>query len=309
MRPTRLLWLLLVLGFVAGCLYAQDYRARVQGVVTDSSQALVVGANVTLRNENTGVASSKPTNESGQYLFDFVEPGTYSVTVDMAGFGKFVQEKVLVQVRGDVTVNAQLQPGAVTETVNVSTAAVALQFNTSTMELTVDRKMLNDLPIMQRNPFTLSLLDPAVVNRYWDVAHRNPFYMWSSSQLDVGGNTTMKNDISLDGAPLQIGVKGSYAPPMDAVQEFSVQQNSVDAEFGHSGGGIMSVGMKSGTNEIHGTSYYFARNPKLNARTNSATNTRNLVRNHIWGVTGGNPVIKNKLFTFTAYEGDRKSVV
>ncbi|MCC6859303.1 MAG: carboxypeptidase regulatory-like domain-containing protein, partial [Bryobacterales bacterium] len=168
-----------------------------------------------------------------------------------------------------------------------------------------DRKMLTDLPIMQRNPFTLALLDPAVVNRYWDVAHRNPFYMWSSSQLDVGGNTTMKNDITVDGAPVQIGVKGSYSPPMDAVQEFSVQQNSVDAEFGHSAGGIMSVGMKAGTNEFHGTAYYFGRNPKLNARTNSVTNTRNLVRNHIWGFTLGNPIFKNRLFTFTAYEGWR----
>ena len=144
-----------------------------------------------------------------------------------------------------------------------------------------------------------------MVNQYWDVSHRNPFYMWSSSQIDVGGNTTMKNDIALDGAPLQIGVKGSYAPPMDAVQEFSVQQNSVDAEFGHSAGGIMSVGMKAGTNEFHGTAYYFMRNPALNARTNSVTNTPNMVRNHIWGFTLGNPVFKNRLFTFTAYEGWR----
>ena len=285
--------------------WAQDYRAKVQGIVTDSSQALVMGATVTLLNENTGVTTTRNTNESGQYAFDFVEPGSYSVTVTMAGFSKFVQEKIPIQVRGDVTVNATLTPGVVSEVVNVAETTVALQFNTSTMELTVDRKMLNDLPIMQRNPFTLSLLDPAVVNRYWDVAHRNPFYMWSSSQIDVGGNTTMKNDISLDGAPLQIGVKGSYSPPMDAVQEFSVQQNSVDAEFGHSGGGIMSVGMKAGTNSIHGSAYYFGRNPALNARTNSVTNTPNLVRNHIWGVTAGNPVIKNKLFTFTAYEGWR----
>ncbi|MBI4874221.1 MAG: TonB-dependent receptor [Acidobacteria bacterium] len=309
MRKTRItIHLLLALSLALAATriaWSQDYRARLQGVITDSSQAVVVGAAVTLKNENTGVATRKPTNETGQYLFDFVEPGSYTVTVELTGFGKFVQEKIQVQVRGDVTVNAQLQPGAITETINVSTTAVALQFNTSTMELTVDRKMLNDLPIMQRNPFTLSLLDPAVVNRYWDVAHRNPFYMWSSSDIDVGGNTMRKNDISLDGAPLQIGVKGSYAPPMDAVQEFSVQQNSVDAEFGHSGGGIMSVGMKAGTNEIHGTMYYFGRNPALNARTNSVTNTPNLVRNHIWGVTGGNPIIKNRLFAFTAYEGWR----
>ncbi len=298
-------WFFALALMAAQVAWPQDYRARVQGTVTDASQALVVGAEVSLKNENTGIVTTRKTNDNGQYLFDFVEPGTYSVTVTMAGFSRFVGEKIPIQVRGDITVNAVLQPGAVSETVNVSDTAVALQFNTSTMELTIDRKMLTNLPIMQRNPFTLSLLDPAVVNRYWDVAHRNPFYMWSSSQLDVGGSTTQKNDISIDGAPVQIGVKGSYSPPMDAVQEFSVQQNSVDAEFGHSAGGIMSVGMKAGTNEIHGTAYYFGRNPKLNARTSSVTNTKNLVRNHIWGVTGGNPVIKNRLFTFTAYEGWR----
>ncbi|MCW5979342.1 MAG: TonB-dependent receptor [Bryobacteraceae bacterium] len=284
---------------------AQDYRAKVQGVVTDSSQAVVSGAKVTLHNDKTGVDSVRTTNVTGNYVFDFVEPGAYTVTVELEGFSKFVQQGVAVLVRGDVTVNAQLTIGQVSEAVTVQAEAVSVQFNTSTMELTVDRKMLMDLPVMQRNPFTLALLDPAVVNRYWDVAHRNPFYMWSSSQIDVGGNTTTKNDLLIDGSPVQIGVKGSYAPPMDAVQEFSVQQNSVDAEFGHSAGGIMSVGMKSGTNEIHGTTYYFGRNPAINARTNSVTNTPNLVRNHIWGVTVGNPIIKNRLFAFTAYEGWR----
>jgi len=305
-RPS-VVCLVLALCLLAGVASGQDYRAKIQGVVTDTSQAVVVGASVTLLNENTGITNTKATNEVGQYVFDFVEPGSYTVTITMAGFAKFVQEKIPVQVRGDITVNATLQPGQVTETINVTEVAVSLQFNTSTMELTVDRKMLNDLPIMQRNPFTLALLDPAVVNRYWDIAHRNPFYMWAASQIDVGGNTTTKNDLLLDGAPLQIGIKGSYSPPMDAVQEFSVQQNSVDAEFGHSAGGIMSVGMKGGTNEFHGTTYYFARNPKLNARTNSVTNTPNLVRNHIWGLTLGNPLIKNRLFAFTAYEGWRSN--
>ncbi|HWB99254.1 MAG TPA: carboxypeptidase-like regulatory domain-containing protein, partial [Bryobacteraceae bacterium] len=192
----------------ATSLFAQDYRARVQGIVTDASQAAVIGAKVTLHNDNTGVEVARTTTENGRFLFDFVDPGAYSVIVEAAGFSKFIQQNVQVQVRGDVTVNAALTVGAVSETVNVAESAVALQFNTSTMELTVDRKMLNELPIMQRNPFTLALLDPAVVNRYWDVAHRNPFYMWSSSQIDVGGNTSMKNDLLLDGAPIQIGVKG-----------------------------------------------------------------------------------------------------
>jgi hypothetical protein len=188
----------------------------------------------------------------------------------------------------------------------VSATTVALQFNTSTRELTVDRKMMMDLPVKARNPFTLALLDPAVVNRYF--AERNPFFMWSSSTIDVGGNTSQKNDLLIDGAPTQIGPKGSYSPPMDSVQEFSVQQNSVDAEFGHSAGGTLSVSTKSGTNEIHGTAYYFGRNPKFNALVNPTNRTPNFVRNHIWGGTAGGPIKKNKVFTFftvrrMAYQG------
>jgi hypothetical protein len=145
--------------------------------------------------------------------------------------------------------------------------------------------MLMDLPVKARNPFTLALLDPAVVSRY--TAEKNPFFMCSSSQMDVGGSTSTKNDLLLDGAPTQIGPKGSYSPPMDAVQEFSIQQNSVDAEFGHSAGGTLSVAMKSGTNEVHGTAYYFGRNPSLNAVQNPITRTPNFIRNHIWGGTAG----------------------
>jgi len=287
----------------ASLTFAQDYRAKIQGIVTDSSDATIVGAKVTIRNINTGISAVRDTGVNGAYLFDNVEPGTYTVSAELQGFARQVQENVLVQTRADVTANFSLRPGSMVETVTVSAQAVTLQFNTSTRELTVDRKMLMDLPVKARNPFTLALLDPAVVNRYG--AERNPFFMWSSSQMDVGGNTTTKNDLLLDGAPTQIGPKGSYAPPMDAVQEFSVQQNSVDAEFGHSAGGILSVAMKSGTNDIHGTGYYFGRNPRFNAMQNPITRTPNFIKNHIWGGTIGGPVRKNRLFTFTTYEGWR----
>ncbi len=279
---------------------AQDYRAKVQGVVTDTSQAAVMGAKVVLANVQTGVESVKFSGETGQYMFDFVEPGVYNLTVEAAGFSKFLQQNVQVQVRADVTVDASLKVGSLSETVTVTEVAAGVQFNSSTMDMTIDRRMLNDLPTQQRNPFSLALLDPATVNRY--TATRYPFYMWSSSRMDVGGGTDMKNDLQLDGAPLQIGQKGSYSPPMDAVQEFTVQQNAVDAEFGHSDGGVLSVGMKAGTNEFHGTAYYFGKNPALNAVSNSVARTPNQTRNHIWGGTLGNPIRKNRLFTFTAYE-------
>jgi Carboxypeptidase regulatory-like domain len=292
-----------VLCLAALSAFAQDYRAKIQGIVTDSSDAAVAAAKVTLQNVNTGIAVSRETGANGAYLFDNVEPGTYSIAAESPGFSRQLQEGVLVQTRADVTVNFSLKPGGLVETVTVSAQAVTLQFNTTTRELTVDRKMLMDLPVKARNPFTLALLDPAVVSRY--TSEKNPFFMWSSSQMDVGGNTSTKNDLLLDGAPLQIGPKGSYAPPMDAVQEFSIQQNSVDAEFGHSAGGTMSVSMKSGTNDIHGTAYYFGRNPALNAVVNPITRTPNFVRNHIWGGTAGGPIRKNKLFTFMTYEGWR----
>src|ERR1041385_8891236 len=282
---------------------AQDYRAKIQGIVTDSSDAVVAGAKVTIQNLNTGIATAHTTGPNGAYLFDNVEPGTYLVSSEMQGFARQQQENVLVQTRADVTVNFTLKPGALVETITVAATAVTLQFNTTTRELTVDRKMLMDLPVKARNPFTLALLDPAVVSRY--TSEKNPFFMWSSSQMDVGGSTSTKNDLLLDGAPLQIGPKGSYAPPMDAVQEFSIQQNSVDAEFGHSAGGTMSVSMKSGTNEIHGTGYYFGRNPSLNAVVNPITRTPNFVRNHIWGGTVGGPIKKNRVFNFFTYEGWR----
>jgi hypothetical protein len=138
------------------CLYAQDYRAKVQGVVTDASDAAVPGAKVTLLNNGTGISSTKDSGPNGGYLFDNVEPGTYTITAEFQGFSRQVQENVLVQTRADVTANFSLKPGGTVETVTVSASAVTLQFNTTTRELTVDRKMLMELPVKARNPFERS---------------------------------------------------------------------------------------------------------------------------------------------------------
>jgi outer membrane receptor protein involved in Fe transport len=292
-------WLILAVTFPAK---AQDYRGRVQGIVTDSSQAAVAHAKITLSNVYTGVESVKTTDAAGAYLFDFVLPGTYGVAAEAAGFTKFVREKVQVLTRGDVTVNVSIEVGDLKQTITVAESAFELQFNTSTMAQTVQGTMLDQLPVLARNPFTLALLDPAVVNEYWDVEHRYPFYMWSSNGLDVGGDTAGHNDLLLDGIPLGVASRGSYMPPMDAVREVAVEQNSVDAEFGFSAGGTLNVSMKSGTNEYHGTAYYFGRNPVLNALANRVDRSTSSTRNHIWGGTLGGPTIKNKLFTFFSYE-------
>lgn len=282
-------------------LCAQDYRARVQGFVTDPAQAAIVGAKVTLANVNTGVTATKSTAETGQYLFDFVQPGIYRVSVEAVGFERLVQDNITVLTRGDVTVNAVMTVGAVADSVNVSATALTMEFNTSTMAQTVDGRMLKGLPVLARNPFTLALLNPAVVNGYWDVAHRNPFFSQSSNGVDIG-NTLGRNDVTVDGVTIVMGSRVGYIPPMDAVQEVAVQQNAVDAEFGQSAGGMLTLSTKSGTNELHGTAYYFGRNPALNAVSNSVTHSASSDRYNIWGGNLGFPIIKNKLFAFGSYE-------
>src|SRR3954467_7226107 len=138
---------LVALTACGSCLFAQGYRAKVQGLVTDSSDALAPGAKVTLTNNGTGIASAREAGPNGAYLFDNVEPGTYTLTAELPGFARQTHENVLVQTRADVTVNFTLRPGATAETINVSATTVALQFNSSTHELTVDRKMLMELPV------------------------------------------------------------------------------------------------------------------------------------------------------------------
>lgn len=284
-------------------LLAQDTRGKVQGQVTDSTNAVVAGATVSLVNDETNVQSTTSTSATGQYLFDFVLPGNYTVKVELTGFKAFIQKNILVQARGDVTVNATLTVGNTNEQITVESAPVAVEFNTSSMGLTINTKMANNLPIIHRNPFLLVSLNPATVIR--STTEQSPFHHWAASQFDVGGNTNTKNDIILDGAPSMTAQKSSYTPPMDAVQEVNLQQNAVDAEFGHSAGGVLSVQMKSGTNTFHGTAYYLGRNPALNALADRTTRSLNLTRQNTWGGTLGNPIKKNKIFNFASYEGWR----
>src|SRR5215831_11271568 len=129
------LFLIFIFGVLAT---AQDYRGRIEGIVTDRSQAVIVNATITLSNVKTGVAVVRKTSDTGLYLFDLVDPGEYIITAEAPGFSKLIQENVVVQTRGDVTVNVILQPGAVQESITVQESPVAVQFNSSNQDLTVD---------------------------------------------------------------------------------------------------------------------------------------------------------------------------
>ena len=306
MNHNRTLLVCILLAFLSVRAYGQEFRGRVQGLVTDTSQAVIAGANVTLENVNTGVSTVRQTNETGHYLFDLVDPGTYRVTVEFTGFTKAVQENVVLQSRGDITVNSILKPGDVRESVTVSAETTAVQFNTSKLETTVDSKLTHNLPQLYRTPFFLAQLDPAVEKNDY-ASENNPYHSWGPNQQRVGGGQNFTNDLQVDAAPVGIGYKTSYVPSPDMVQEVNVQQNAIDAEYGHSSGSAISLTLKSGSNEWHGTAFYQGQYPWANALENRVYRTVNFGRNHMYGGTVGHPILKNKLFNFVAYEGWRQT--
>ena len=165
MTPMRRRWLWTFAAvLLATPTLAQEYRGRVQGSLTDDAQLGVPGAQVTLRNDATGVASTRITGPEGRYLFDYVDPGTYTLTAELDGFSTMVQRNVLVQARGDVTVDVRMKVATLAETVTVVASPVAIQFNTSSKDLTLDTKALESLPIISRNPTQLAYLSPVVRN-------------------------------------------------------------------------------------------------------------------------------------------------
>src|SRR5436190_17914483 len=290
---------------------AQDYRGKVQGLIADDNGAAVPGAQVLLRNFNTGVEVTRTTNDDGRYVFDFVEPGEYTVVVEHTGFKKAVQEHVVVRVRGDLSVDLKMSVGVMQETVTVEAPPVALQFGSSSTLLTVENKVIDQLPIRGRNPYNVATLDPTVSPGTGSTSNENrPYHHAYASDIDVGGQTTRANDVLLDGVALNSSYKASYTPALDAVQEVTFQKNAVDSEYGYSAGGVIVLNMKSGTNDFHGTVIGNWRNPRFNAvtdptikRTFGADETNFRGTNlKIYGGTIGGPIIKNKLFTFTSYE-------
>jgi hypothetical protein len=159
--------------------------------------------------------------------------------------------------------------------------------------------MANDTPRLDRNPFKLTLLEPAAINTRGEM---QPYHSWAPNSVDLGGNTNLKNNLLVDGNPIGIGHKAGYPPNQDDVQESVVAQNSVDAASGHSAGGLISLTTKGGTNEWHGQAFYLGRYPWLSAEADRTTFNVNAQRQNMFGGTFGNPILKNKLFNFFSVE-------
>jgi hypothetical protein len=293
---------LLALAFLALALpaFAQDSRGRVQGLVADSTGGVLPGVTVTLRNDATGLETVRTTGPQGRFVFDQVDPGTYSLTATLQGFGTVMQKEVRCRQRGDLSVNLTMQVSSLTESVQVVAEAPAqVQFNTTNQVTSVDSDLFKQLPISSRNPVTLAALDPSVNG---DLTRGANFDHYAANAFDIGGRTAGRNEVLIDGSPLANSSKLGYNPPVDAVAEYTVSQNAVDAEFGHSAGGVITMSMKSGTNKLHGSAYYFSGNPDWNAVTNPITGQKTTTNPWNAGGSAGLPIVKNKLFLFSIFE-------
>ena len=152
----------ILLVLLSGTVFGQEYRGRIQGQVTDSSKAAIPGATINLLNLKTNINTVRQSNEVGHYLFDLVDPGTYRLTVEMTGFNKYVEDNISVPSRADITINAELKLGDITETVTVNAATATLQFTSSKLDVNVNQQLVQNLPLMYRNVFLMAQLDPSV---------------------------------------------------------------------------------------------------------------------------------------------------
>ncbi len=298
-------------------LCSQTTNGGIQGSVTDASGGVVVGASVTARNMDTGLTEPTETSDAGVYFLPNLPPGRYSVTVEAKGLKKYSQEGVTVSVGTTTPLNLQLQVGAATETITVSADASQLQTTSSDIGATVQTELVQNLPLQVsgtvRNPVQFVGLVPGFVGNLGNNPGSN-----STDDFKVNGGQEGGTDILVDGVSISLvspNTQWNKGVSTDAVDEFKVLQSNFTAEYGQAGDGIVSLTVKSGTNELHGSGYDFLRNKSLDAN-NWFNNLQDLQRpvdtQNDFGATVGGPVYipkvydgRNKTFFFFAYEGFR----
>lgn len=298
--------------FGARLLHAQVDTGSITGTVADSTGAVVGGAKVTLVNEGTDVTLSTNSGSDGNYVFSPVRIGSYKLEAAAQGFKTQVQTHVVVEVSARVLLNFTLQPGATTETVEVTSSAPVLQAEDASVGQVVDQRNVNNLPLNGRN-FTFLAQLAAGVNTPQADTRGNA----ASGAFAANGNRPAQNNYMLDGidnnsdtVDFLNGTNYVVLPPVDAIQEFKVQTSDFSAEFGRSGAAVLNATIKSGTNSFHGAAWEFFRNDKLDAADyfeDAGHVKKGELRQNQFGFSGGGPVIKNKVFFFGDYEGFRRA--
>ena len=298
-------------------LRAQTTNGSIQGTVTDPSGAAIGGASVTGRNLDTGLTITTVTTDAGLYSLANLPPGRYSVTIQGPGLKKYSREGVTVQTDATVSLDVQMQLGAVSDNVTVIADASQLQTATSDIGATVQSTLVANLPLEVsgtiRNPVQFIELVPGFVGGVANDPGSN-----SSDDFKVNGGQEGGTDVLVDGVSISLvspNTQWNKGVSTDGVQEFKVLQSNFSPEYGESGDGIVSLTVKSGTNELHGSAYEYIRNRDFDAnswKNNLLGSPRNVDTQNDFGATVGGPVFipklyhgRNKTFFFFDYEGFR----
>ncbi|HMF78352.1 MAG TPA: carboxypeptidase-like regulatory domain-containing protein, partial [Bryobacteraceae bacterium] len=277
---------------------SQAVTGTVLGTVIDSSDAVVTNAKVTLTEINTNVSRVGATNASGNFTFPNVPQGDYRVDVELEGFKKEIRQHIMVAVNQTARVDVQLQPGNLSQTVEVTTAPPPLQTDRADTSVSISQAQTANLPTTgQRNFQGLLNLVPGTTRANFQ--HSNFFNAASSLQTQVNGQMRMGNNYQIEGIDdnERTGLLQIIVPPIEAIQTVDVSTSNFDAELGRASGAVANVILKSGSNGIHGSAYEFLQNSSMNARSFFNASVGHLAYNYFGGNVGG-PIIKNKLFYF-----------
>ncbi len=263
----RALSVLFVLVLASVGAFAQEFRATISGHVFDSSGGGVPNATVQAVHVGTAETSTATTNSVGAYAIPFLRIGQYKLTITAPGFKQYVRENIVLQVNQMAGIDVTLEVGAVTEAINVTAEVALLETQTANRGGVVNQTQITELPLNSRNPFMLGMMMSGVTFRGAPIWMR-PFDNGAIAEWSVNGGRQSNNEFLMDGAPNNGQAGGNniaYVPIVDAVQEFNVQSNSYDSQYGHTGGGVFNVLLKSGTQSLHGAAWEFMRRKSLDA--------------------------------------------
>ena len=294
-----------------GQVYGQVDTGAILGNVKDLSGAVIPGARVVLTNQGTGLSLSTVTGGDGSYVFRPIKIGAYTLEAQFKGFQSVQQKNVTVDVQQQVVVDFTLQPGQVTQSIEVTAAPASLQTQEASVGQVVGSREINDLPLNGRNYTFLAQLSAGVTQDQQDTRG-----LGASGSFAANGTRPAQNNYLLDGiddnADLVDFLNGTayvVRPPVDAISEFKVQTSDYSAEMGRSAGAVLNATIKSGTNQFHGNGWEFVRNDKFDAanffENSPSPIAKGEYRQNQFGATIGGPIRKDKTFFFGDYEGTR----
>jgi hypothetical protein len=304
-----LLRLFLILGVACGVGWAQTFQGSITGTLTDSTGAVIPGALVTVQEVDKGFSRSATTENDGTYGIPLLPPGRYRLVAQKEGFAKTMRGPITLLVNQHLDIDLGLKVGPQATTITVESTLSPLESQTSSVGTTIDEQKVNDVPLNGRNFLELALLVPGVTPG----TEGTPISVRGGA-INVNGMRDSMNSYWLDGLDdTSVGVgQFTVAPPLDSVQEFRMETGVYEAKFGAHAGAEVNIVTKSGTNDLHGSIYDYARNTSFDARNYFDPSVAPMHRNQFGGTLGGPVVVPgvydghDRTFFFFAYEGTRE---